>query len=106
MAEMSKHDQMFTQLIMTFQSAAWIQLGKVKNPQTQKVERDLTQAQYSIDMLDMLQEKTKGNISPDQAKMLTNILTNLKLNYVEELEKEKTGQKSEQNDAEHPPESK
>lgn len=89
MAEMSKHDLLFSQLVMTFQSAALIQLGQVKNPQSNKIEKDLRQAQYSIDMLDMLDVKTRGNRSEEEDKMLKSALTNLKMSYVQELEKEK-----------------
>ena len=89
MAEMSKSDALFAQLVLTFQSAAWIQLGKVKNPATDKVEIDLKQAQYSIDLLDMLLAKTKGNLNEDEGKMLKDVVTNLKMNYVQEQEKSK-----------------
>ncbi len=89
MNEKEKNDLMFLQLIMTFESAAWIQMGKVKNPQTDKIERNLIQAQYSIDMLDMLKAKTTNNLSADELKMLNSTLTNLKMNFVEEAEKEK-----------------
>ena len=89
MAEMSKNDALFAQLVLTFQSAAWIQLGKVKNPASDKIEKDLKQAQYSIDMLDMLLTKTKGNLNDDEGKMLKDVVTNLKMNYVQELEKSK-----------------
>jgi len=88
MNEKEKNDLMFLQLIMTFESAAWIQMGKVKNPQTDKIERSLIQAQYSIDMLDMLKAKTANNLSEQELKMLSSTLTNLKMNYVEEAEKE------------------
>jgi F0F1-type ATP synthase membrane subunit b/b' len=85
---------MFSQLVLTFQSAAWIQLGKVKNPQSNKIEKDLTQAQYSIDMLDMLLSKTKGNLNEEEGKMLGNIVATLKMNYIEELEKSKKEKKT------------
>lgn len=99
MPEMSKHDAMFAQLIMTFQSTAWIQMGKVKNPHTDKIEKDIAQAQYSIGLLDMLHAKTKGNLSNEEEKMLKNILTNLKMNYVEVLEQEKKEKAAKKNDA-------
>jgi len=83
-----KHRLMFIQLIKTFEATAWIQLGKIKNPNTDKLERDLVQAQYSIDMLDMLKAKTQGNLSEEETRILDEILTNLKLNFVEEREKE------------------
>jgi len=89
MNEKQKNDLLFIQLIKTFESAAWIQLGKIKNPQTDRIERDLAQAQYSIDMLDMLKAKTKGNLSEEEVRLLDSIITNLKLNFVDEMEKEK-----------------
>lgn len=89
MNEKQKHDLLFIQLIKTFENAAWIQMGKLKNPQTDKIEKDLAQAQYSIDMLDMLKVKTQGNLSDEESRLLDSILTNLKLNFVDELEKEK-----------------
>lgn len=80
---------MFSQLVVTFQSAALIQLGRVKNPQSDKMEKDLRRAQYSIDMLDMLDVKTRGNRSEEEDKMLKSALMNLKMSYVQELAKEK-----------------
>jgi hypothetical protein len=56
---------LFFSLIMTFQAAALQQMGKMKNPLSDKIERDLPQAQLSIDILDMLEEKTRGNLSED-----------------------------------------
>ena len=49
---------LFMQLVMMFQGAAYQQMGKVMNPATQKVERNLEQAKGSIDMIGMLEEKT------------------------------------------------
>lgn len=87
MTEMSKTDIMFYQLVLTFQNAAQIQLGQVKNPQSDKVERDLKQANYSIDLLDMLKVKTRGNLNPEEEKLLNNIVSTLKMVYVTESEK-------------------
>ncbi|HDI51983.1 MAG TPA: DUF1844 domain-containing protein, partial [Bacteroidetes bacterium] len=47
-----KNEVLFLQLIMTFETAAWQQMGKLKNPLTNKIEKDLEQARLSIDMLD------------------------------------------------------
>ncbi len=60
----------------------------MKNPITDKIERDLQQAQISIDILDMLAEKTKGNLSEEESRLLKGILQELKLNYVDESTKE------------------
>ena len=88
-----KKSPLFLSLVMTFQAAAMQQMGKIKNPITDKIERDLQQAQLSIDILDMLQEKTQGNLSDDEARIMKSILQELKLNYVDETTK---GQQSEE----------
>ena len=79
---------MFIQLVAMFQAAALQQMGKLKNPATDKIEKDLQQAQLSIDLIDMLKEKTKGNLDHEEEKVITGILQDLKLNYVDELAKE------------------
>jgi hypothetical protein len=64
-------------------------MGKMKNPVTDKIERNMEQAQQSIDMLDMIKEKTKGNLSSEMARLIDNSLSELRLNYVDELNKDK-----------------
>lgn len=63
-------------------------MGKIKNPITDKIERDLNQARYSIDMLEMLRSRTKGSITDDEQKFLNHALSELELNFVDELNKE------------------
>jgi hypothetical protein len=55
------------------------------NPIIQKIEKNSIQAKESIDMLEMVKEKTKGNISPELSRLLDQFLTDLRLNYVDEL---------------------
>jgi hypothetical protein len=83
-----KNTSLLLSLIMTFQAAAMQQMGKLKNPISDKIERDLQQAQLSIDILDMLAEKTNGNLSDDESRFLKGVLQELKLNYVDESTKE------------------
>lgn len=83
-----KNTQLLLYLISSFELAAMQSLGKIKNPLTDKIERDLTQAQFSIEVLDMLKHKTKGNLTKDEEKFLENITGQLKLNYLDEAEKE------------------
>jgi hypothetical protein len=90
-----KNASLLFSLIMTFQAAAMQQMGKLKNPISDKVERDLQQAQLSIDILDMLEEKTRGNLSNEEARFLKGILQELKLNYVDESSKEQQSSKEE-----------
>jgi hypothetical protein len=79
-------------------------MGKVKNPVTDKVERNLEHAKIYIDTLDMLVTKTKGNLSEYEEKLLTETLKELKLNYVDEVDKDKIQPKSkEENTKEEKP---
>jgi hypothetical protein len=68
-------------------------MGKIKNPVTDKIERNLEHAKIYIDSLDMLMAKTKGNLSEYEEKFLTETLKELKLNYVDEVDKDKKQQK-------------
>ncbi len=88
MAVSEKNASLFFSLVMTFQAAAMQQMGKLKNSLSDKIERDLQQAQLSIDILDMLEERTRGNLSEDEARFLKSVLQELKLNYVDEMTKE------------------
>jgi hypothetical protein len=97
MADITKNTALFMQLVMTFQAAAWQQMGKIKNPITDKIERDLDQARYSIDMLEMLKDKTRGNLPEEELKFLTHVISELQLNFLDELKKDeqaKVGQES------------
>lgn len=91
---------LFFQLVTTFQNAAWQQLGKRVNPITQKTEKDFEQASLSIGMLDMLLIKTEGNLSDEESRFLTQAVSDLKLNYVEEVNKADTETEPEPEDIE------
>jgi len=82
-----KMNELFLSLVFSLQSAAWSQLGKVASPVTGKIDRDLPQAKLSIDLLVMLQEKTKGNLSSEESQLLNSAVYNLQMNYVDELNK-------------------
>ena len=82
-----KNEMLLTQLVLMFETAALQHMGKLKNPLTDKIERDLQQAQISIDMLDMLYNKMKGNLATEEERMFLQVLQDLKLNYVDEASK-------------------
>ena len=85
--QMKKEDQLFIHLVNTFVQSAWISLGKVKSPVSDKLERNLEQATYYIDLLDMLQTKMKGNLSEWEEQYVIHSLSELKLNFIEEQKK-------------------
>ncbi|MBU4200347.1 MAG: DUF1844 domain-containing protein [Verrucomicrobia bacterium] len=74
---------LFVNLISMLSMSAMQELGKLKNPFTGKTEVQLAMAQATIDMLDMLEVKTRGNRDRDEDKLLKDTLTMLKINYVE-----------------------
>jgi hypothetical protein len=88
MPETEKDAALFMGLILMFHAAAMQHLGKTKNPLSDKIERSLDQAQFVIDTLDTLQKKTKGNLTDEESRFMTNAIKELKLNYVEELSKD------------------
>jgi hypothetical protein len=88
------NEQLFVHLVMMFQIAAMQQLGKVMNPITNKIERDLDQAKFSIDTIAMLKEKTKGNLSPSEEEYLGKVLFELQMNYVDEVDRAKKEEKA------------
>ena len=92
-----KYTQLLLYLVGSFELAAMQSMGKIKNPLTDKLERDLEQAQFSIDVLDMLKQKTKGNLTTDETKFLDNVIGQLKLNYLDEVEKEKNQSEKDKN---------
>lgn len=82
---------LFVQLISIFHSSAMVALGKLKNPATDKIERNLEQAKQAIEMLEMLRVKTNGQLTDNEKRMLDASLTDLRLNYVDETKKELSG---------------
>src|SRR5689334_17442480 len=84
-------DYRFLALVMSLATAAWTQLGKVPHPATQKIERDLQQAQVTVEFLRMLLEKTQGNLKPKEQELLSNIVSDLELNFADELKKDEAG---------------
>lgn len=77
-------DQLFDNLISSLVHSVWIALGKIKNPMSDKIERNLFAASMNIDMLDMLYKRMDGNLSEQEETYLTRILSELKMNYLEE----------------------
>jgi hypothetical protein len=96
MDEMERNKILFSSLVMTFHAAAMQHMGKIKNPLNDKIEQNLEQAQYVIDMLDMLSTHTKGNLSEEEQRLLTTVSQELKLNYVDEISKQQTPPKEKQ----------
>jgi hypothetical protein len=74
----------FLDTVGLFGTQAMITLGKLANPMTGKAEKNLSAARLFIDTLEMLERKTRGNLTADETKVLHATLTDLRLMYVEE----------------------
>lgn len=95
----NQSEAMFMGLVTMFSQGVMQHLGKIADPLTGKVEKNLEAAKATIDLLHMLKNKTKGNLSVEEERLLNSILTHLQLNYVEEVEvtQEKSPQKKDEN---------
>lgn len=80
----SRDELLFLHLVSMFQFAAMQQMGKLPNPVTGKIERDLEQARLSIDMIEMLHAKTAGTRTSDESELLDKVLFELRMNFVDE----------------------
>ncbi|MFC1546238.1 DUF1844 domain-containing protein [bacterium] len=99
----SQTNPFFVSLIFSLSQSALISLGKISNPLTKNIERNLEQVKINIDILEMLKEKMVNNLTGDEDRFLNGILADLQLNYADEVEKEErnnTEKKDEQNQQE------
>ena len=80
---LEKDENLFSYVVDTFRSSANISLGKIKNPVTNKIDVNLVQAEYYLDVLSMLQKKTKNNLTEYEEQMLINIVSELRMNFIE-----------------------
>jgi hypothetical protein len=77
----------FATFVLSLGSSALMHLGEVERPGTGKVEKNLPMAKHSIDILSMLEGKTRGNLDAGEAQLLENLLFDLRLRYVEATRK-------------------
>jgi hypothetical protein len=75
--------QRFMELVMMQAQQAAMFLGRIPNPQTNQPEINLPYARMFIDMLEMLEDKTRGNLSNEETQMLTGVLSDLRLAFVQ-----------------------
>jgi hypothetical protein len=72
----------FHTFVLSLGSSALLHLGELEHPEAGKAEKDLPLAKHTIDILAMLQEKTKGNLTPAEQKLMDGLLYDLRLRYV------------------------
>ena len=73
----------FSTFIFSLNTSALLHLGEIPDPATGKQQEDLAMAKQTIDLIAMLQEKTRGNLAPDEENLVKHILYDLRLRYVQ-----------------------
>jgi len=77
----------FASLVFLYVQTALMYFGEVEDPATQKTVQNLKAAQQTIDTLELLQEKTRGNLTPQEDQYLQGVLFDLRMRYVEKARK-------------------
>jgi hypothetical protein len=80
----SRQAALFLQLVLGLQQSGMMALGKLMNPITRKIDRNLDVARDTIDTLAAIEARTAGNLEPDEARVLQQVLTELRMNYLDE----------------------
>lgn len=73
----------FSTLVLSFATSAMINMGIAPDPQTGKTNKNLELAKQNIEILGVLEAKTKGNLTPEESKLLESILSEVRLRFVE-----------------------
>ena len=79
----------FTTLIMSLASSALVSMGRVPDPETGTVQKNFVFAHQNIDIIHLLQEKTRGNLSADEERLVEQILYELRMSYISAMKDEK-----------------
>ena len=77
------HQLDFSTFIFSLATGALINMGLAPDPMTKKVEKNLDLARQNIDLLAIMKDKTKGNLSKDESDLMENLLTEVRLRFVE-----------------------
>jgi len=72
----------FSSFLLSLSSSVLLHLGEIADPQSGEKEKDLALAKQSIDIIGILKEKTKGNLSEEEEKLLQNLLYDLRMRFV------------------------
>ena len=72
----------FSTFVLSLASSALVHLGEVPNPETGKTYRDEALARNAIDLLTMLDDKTRNGLTPDESKLMRDVLYELRMKFV------------------------
>jgi hypothetical protein len=72
----------FSTLVLSVASSAAMAMGLAPNPATGKIEKDSEMARFNIDLLRMLRDKTKGNLTGDEQKFIESVVSDLQIKFI------------------------
>ncbi len=81
----SEEEVNFASFLISLGTQAFMHFGEIPNPMTQKQEKDIDAAKHFIDLLRLLQVKTKGNLTSEEEQLLQQLLFDLHMRYVQEI---------------------
>jgi hypothetical protein len=73
----------FATFVLSLSHSALMHMGEAPHPESSKLERNLPLAKQTIDLIGMIEEKTKGNLSGEEERLLGQVLYDLRMRYVE-----------------------
>ena len=73
----------FATFILSLSHSALMHLGDAPHPENERIERNLPLARQTIDLLSLLEEKTKGNLTGDEERMLHQVLYDLRMRFID-----------------------
>lgn len=95
----SRSAALFLQLVLGLQQQGMVSLGKLMNPFSRKIEVHPDTARDTIDLLAALEARTKGNLEPDEERVLRQTLSELRMNYLDVVKRQAGGPAAEGGDA-------
>jgi hypothetical protein len=78
----------FTAFVMSLNTSALFHLGEISDPATGDKQQDMVLVKHTIDTLQLLEDKTKGNLTDEEQEILKNVLYDLKMRYVAKVSKQ------------------
>jgi hypothetical protein len=87
----------FSTFMMSLASSAYCSMGLIPNPMTNKIDKNMTVAKQQIDLIEMMKEKTKGNLDKQEEQVLESILYQLHLSYVKVSEEKPVSEEKTEN---------
>ena len=86
---MGQLEASFSMLVMSLASSAAMSLGLAPHPQTGDMQKDKAMAKFNIDLLLILQEKSKNNLTPQEKQLIDSFVTDLQMKFVQMQEDKK-----------------